>query len=97
MISILKVEKKKTINRYCCNKNLKSLKVRLANLGIADGINNPRLSTEEENRENPKIKSTIIYYFRITLFIYFLNSSLYDLESRFDEYFMSDNGLDVVQ
>lgn len=67
----------------------------MANLGISIGINKPRLSEVMKNRENPQTQS-VEEYFRITLFIPFLDNLLYDLESRFDEDLMSVFDLDVV-
>ncbi|KAL4153163.1 hypothetical protein QTP88_000996 [Uroleucon formosanum] len=64
-------------------------------LGISIGINKPRLSEVMKNRENPQTQS-VEEYFRITLFIPFLDNLLYDLESRFDEDLMSVFDLDVV-
>lgn len=67
----------------------------MANLGISIGINKPRLSEVMKNRENPQTQS-VEEYFRITLFIPFLDNLLYDLESRFDEDLMSVFDQDVV-
>ncbi|KAL4148597.1 hypothetical protein QTP88_002786 [Uroleucon formosanum] len=67
----------------------------VANLGISIEINKPRLSEVMKNRENPQTQS-VEEYFRITLFIPFLDNLLYDLESRFDEDLMSVFDLDVV-
>jgi len=77
------------------NKIFKTAESEVANLGISGGINKPRLSKIMKSRENPETKSAE-EYFRIMLFIPFLDNLLYDLESRFDDDLMSVYDLDVV-
>jgi len=93
VISILK--KKRENSSDCFKKIFKTAENQMANLGISIGINKPRLSEVMKNRENPQTQS-VEEYFRITLFIPFLDNLLYDLESRFDEDLMSVFDLDVV-
>ncbi|KAL4082395.1 hypothetical protein QTP88_029993 [Uroleucon formosanum] len=93
VISILKKKRENSSN--CFNKIFKTAENQMANLGISIGINKPRLSEVMKNRENPQTQS-VEEYFRITLFIPFLDNLLYDLESRFDEDLMSVFDLDVV-
>jgi len=55
----------------------------------------PRLTNSMKNRENPQVETTEKYY-KIVLFIPFLDELLTDLESRFDEGSISVYHLDVV-
>jgi len=48
----------------------------MANLRVSIGINKPRLSEVMKNRENPQTQS-VEEYFRITLFIPFLDNLIY--------------------
>jgi hypothetical protein len=64
-------------------------------LGISTGINKPRLFEVMKKKKNPQTQSAE-EYFRITLFILFLDNLLYDLESGFDEDVMSVFDQDVV-
>jgi len=67
----------------CFNKIFENTKHKLVNLGLSD-INMPRLTSSMKNRENPQVETPEKYY-KIVLFIRFLDELLADLESRFDE------------
>lgn len=93
--SVISVLKKKRLNSdECFNKIFENTKHQLANLGLSD-INMPRLTKSMKNRENPQVEIPKNYY-KIVLFIPFLDELLNDLESRFDESSMSVYDLDVI-
>ncbi|XP_022160727.1 uncharacterized protein LOC111026843 [Myzus persicae] len=82
--SVISVLKKKRLNSdECFNKIFENTKQKLVNLGLSD-INMPRLTSSMKNRENPQVETAEKYY-KIVLFIPFLDELLADLESRFDE------------
>lgn len=93
VICILKNKRENSYN--CFNKIFKTAESQVINLGISEGIDKPRLSKVMKSKENPQTESTE-EYFRVTLFIPFLDNLLNDLESRFDEDLMSVYDLDVV-
>jgi len=93
--SVISVLKKKRLNSdECFNKIFENTKQKLVNLGLSD-INMPRLTSSMKNRENPQVETAEKYY-KIVLFIPFLDELLDDLESRFDEASLSVYDLDVV-
>lgn len=67
----------------------------LNKLGLDDKINIPRITKQMTNRANPSIKNPEDY-FRIVLFIPFLEDLISDLEYRFDEKSVSVFDLDIV-